>query len=449
MGKYRDLSGLRFGKLVVLERSLDNEKTKRDGKPRWKCRCDCGNTAYVLPYQLTAGVTKGCGCSNGQNLKEINIVKDLTGMKFGRLTVVKRVEDVVWKNGGIAPQWECHCECGNVVIKKSQGLIRGKSKSCGCLRREIGNKPFLFEEGQVVKTKHSEFLILQKHRTERSCGNNMDKKYLCQCVSCKEEQDILESTLKVGFGSCRGCSDTKSYPAKYFYWFLKQIGVDFQTEYSPEWLGKYRFDFYFRVAEIEYIVEVDGAQHYTHGHKRLTVDEVKEIDRLKDSLANANGIDVIRLDCRESKGKVIETAIKNSELSEIFDLSVVDWRMCAYKAISNKYRVFCDLWNAGNNTTQIEQITGSNANYISKCLQECAFYGLCEYDPKKESYRGSLQSTNGKRLRCIETGEIFNSAQECSKLSIEKFGVFLKGSCITRVCRKERPKYKGYSFEYI
>ena len=160
-------------------------------------------------------------------------------------------------------------------------------------------------------------------------------------------------------------------------------------------------------------------------------------------------MEVIRLNCSESKGKMIEAAIKNSNLSMLFDLSTVDWKSCASKAISSKYRLFCDLWNAGNNTTRIAELTGFNANYISKCLKECAFLKLCEYDPKKEQYRGSLQTTNGKKLRCIETGEVFRSAQECSKVSEEKFGVFLTGSGITRVCRKERTQYKGYSFEYI
>lgn len=449
MGEYKDLSGLRVGKLLVLERSLDNEKTQKDGKPRWKCQCDCGNTTFVLPYLLTTGKTKGCGCGKGENLKTYSVVEDLTGMRFGRLTVIRRVEDVYLKNGGKRAQWECQCDCGNHVIKRSQGLKSGKSKSCGCLRDEIGNKPFIFEEGQLVKTKYSEFCVLRKHRVKRDSGNIKDKKYLCQCTSCKEQQDILESILRAGIGSCRACSDVKSYPSKYVYWFLKQIGVEFIAEYSPEWLGRYRFDFYFTVEGKEYVVEVDGAQHSYTAHKRLSVEEAKEIDELKECLAKAHDVNVIRLDCMESKGKVVETAIKNSDLAKLFDLSVVDWKLCASKALPSKYRLFCDLWNNGNNTTQIAQITGSNANYISRCLKECAYLELCEYDPKKESYRGSIQSTNGKKLRCVETGDVFDSAQECSRVSEEKFGVFLKGSGITRVCRKERMHYKGYSFEYI
>lgn len=55
--KYEDLSGLRFGKLIVLNRI--EEITNRVA---WKCRCDCGNTTVVGSSALKRGVTKSCGC---------------------------------------------------------------------------------------------------------------------------------------------------------------------------------------------------------------------------------------------------------------------------------------------------------------------------------------------------------------------------------------------------
>ena len=54
---------------------------------------------------------------------------DLTGQKFGKLTVIKRVENDKFKN----VMWLCRCECGN--IKKIRGFQVKKSKSCGCLTR--------------------------------------------------------------------------------------------------------------------------------------------------------------------------------------------------------------------------------------------------------------------------------------------------------------------------
>jgi len=58
------------------------------------------------------------------------IRQDLTGRKFKRLTVVKKIE-----KGG----WECLCDCGNTTIAKdSHSLTSGKRKSCGCINKPHG-----------------------------------------------------------------------------------------------------------------------------------------------------------------------------------------------------------------------------------------------------------------------------------------------------------------------
>lgn len=54
---------------------------------------------------------------------------DRTGEKFGKLTVIRRVENAP---GGIT-RWECLCECGNTTVVRSRNLISGSVKSCGCL----------------------------------------------------------------------------------------------------------------------------------------------------------------------------------------------------------------------------------------------------------------------------------------------------------------------------
>lgn len=55
---------------------------------------------------------------------------DLTGMKYNKLTVVKRAENS--KNG--QARWECVCDCGNTTIVVSNNLKNGAVKSCGCLK---------------------------------------------------------------------------------------------------------------------------------------------------------------------------------------------------------------------------------------------------------------------------------------------------------------------------
>lgn len=64
-----DLTGQRFGRLLVVERSAAAKKSSA----RWVCQCDCGGHTEVYGYVLRADRAKSCGCNrprlNGSPLK--------------------------------------------------------------------------------------------------------------------------------------------------------------------------------------------------------------------------------------------------------------------------------------------------------------------------------------------------------------------------------------------
>lgn len=63
--------------------------------------------------------------------------EDLTGKRFGRLTVIKRVDDYYISPKGIKMiKWLCKCDCGNEIVTTGNCLKRGHTKSCGCLNTE-------------------------------------------------------------------------------------------------------------------------------------------------------------------------------------------------------------------------------------------------------------------------------------------------------------------------
>lgn len=62
---------------------------------------------------------------------------DLTGRKFGRLTVIKRADDYISPKGHRNIQWLCKCDCGNEAIIRAMYLKSGHTQSCGCLREEM------------------------------------------------------------------------------------------------------------------------------------------------------------------------------------------------------------------------------------------------------------------------------------------------------------------------
>ena len=60
-------------------------------------------------------------------------MKDMTGQRFGRLTVLRRAGSTRHREA----LWLCLCDCGNERTISGSSLRRGYSKSCGCLRDEI------------------------------------------------------------------------------------------------------------------------------------------------------------------------------------------------------------------------------------------------------------------------------------------------------------------------
>ena len=67
---------------------------------------------------------------------------NLTGMKFGRLTVIKQVDDYITQKGNHYPQWECMCNCkdGKCIVVRQDLLKRGATQSCGCYQKESSSR---------------------------------------------------------------------------------------------------------------------------------------------------------------------------------------------------------------------------------------------------------------------------------------------------------------------
>lgn len=87
---------------------------------------------------------------------------DLTGYRFGRLTVIQR-EDDYCKGKIKKAMWKCLCDCGNEAIVRGESLKSGYTKSCGCYREEriiegkrrknrVGKNVFVVEDDVVHVT---------------------------------------------------------------------------------------------------------------------------------------------------------------------------------------------------------------------------------------------------------------------------------------------------------
>jgi hypothetical protein len=99
-------------------------------------------------------------------------MNDLSGQRFGRLTVLRDSGKRYRKN----TIWNCLCDCGNTAKVYTSSLKRGHTKSCGCLQRE-----FAIENGRArykhggVKTRLYNIWVCMKKRCNNV--NSPDYKY--------------------------------------------------------------------------------------------------------------------------------------------------------------------------------------------------------------------------------------------------------------------------------
>lgn len=236
-------------------------------------------------------------------------------------------------------------------------------------------------------------------------GSNKKVKMVCPICGTVKEQSPNQLTMQ-GF-SCSACSDGISYPNKFIFNMLSQLHINFKNEMSCatpgfEWIvNRNRYDFYINVDDKKYFVEADGGWH--------RYQDMKDRDNQKDILANMHGIDVIRIDCNyhatSTRHDIIKNNILNSELSNIFDLSNIDWQLCERYSNTNLIIKACEYWNKGlTSVTQIALLMNMARNTITSYLKIGANMNICDYTVEKSKQYG--------RQNIRKTKNQYNNLQE-------------------------------------
>ena len=114
---------------------------------------------------------------------------DLSGRKFGKLTVLYRVENHISKNGNTRPVWHCKCDCGNEIDVLALNLTRNHTKSCGCARTDGRKKLTLDITGQ----RFGNLVAIKKVDNPTKKGT----KWLFKC-DCGNEVEALWNNVKNG-----------------------------------------------------------------------------------------------------------------------------------------------------------------------------------------------------------------------------------------------------------
>lgn len=306
----KDLTGMRFGKLIVIKQDKDYISPKGKHSPQWLCKCDCGKFVTVIGYSLTKkNGTKSCGCIS---IEQIRVLKrpryNLIGKRFGRLTVLERAEDYKIDTNNNKKRyacWLCKCDCGNKVIVKQNKLIQNRTKSCGCYRKEVTAKRI---RKDLTGMRFGKLLVLEYAGNFNSnrCINEQAL-WLCKC-DCGNNKIIKSQNLISGDTKSCGCMN--SFGESEIARLLTTMNIKYKTQYWFDDLknttGKHLyFDFaIFNKDKLIALIEYQGIQHYEdYGNFGKLQREVT--DKMKIEYCNKNNINLFEIRYDENIDKAI------------------------------------------------------------------------------------------------------------------------------------------------
>lgn len=175
--------GTRVGKLTVVE----STEQRKAGYIVWKCRCTCGGEIFLDTRCLQRESVKDCGCGSAVGPGQ----RDISGMRFGRLTAIRPTEERSRRGSMI---WICKCDCGKETRAELGQLTAGYKKSCGCL----GHPPVKDFIGKKFG------LLTVIAYAGKSAGVHQ---WRCRCA-CGQETVVGQTRLQTGKTRSCGCFRT-------------------------------------------------------------------------------------------------------------------------------------------------------------------------------------------------------------------------------------------------
>ena len=393
-----------------------------------------------------------CQLGNLLNKRNYNYVYNIGDIISNKVSQIEILEQIRTKNkisfNKKAYKYKC-LNCGNIDTISESNLINNYGCNVCC----ISPKKVLRGYNDIATTNPELIKYFANIEDVYKYSYSSSKSVNMKCPNCSYMKSMLISNLyKYGF-SCKKCGDKISYPNKFAFNLLEQLNIDFEYEFSPDWIKPKRYDFYFELDNKKYIVEMDGGMG--HGNKnnlsKQTAEETKAIDDYKDKLAKENDIEVIRINCLMSELKYIKDNILHSKLNDLFDLSSINWLECHEYACNSLVKITCDYWNNGiRSTKEIASIMKLCVVTVRKYLKQGAKLEWCDYDVeevkklnneaigKRRSIPIIQLSLNGKYIA------EFESAGKAEKqLSIKNLT-----SNISSCCKGKRNKIGGFKWMY-
>ena len=368
--------------IKIVNPDIDIIGRYENSKKHIDVRCKrCGTKYSSTPNNLLCG--KKCRiCSNKDNgiskmKTNEQFLKELNDLDVGIIALE------IYK--GKERKIKFQCKNGHMWLSRPHDILQGYyCPFCA------GNKVLKgFNDMWTTNPDIANMLYDKNIGYEVSKGSNQKLEFVCP--KCGHHKFISpHQIIKYGL-ACPVCSDGISYPNKFIMSLLSQLDViNLESEYSPDWIGKLRYDTHFFYNNKEYIVEMDGGL----GHGFYNCDAIrgiglngKDLDEYKDKMALEHNIFVIRIDCfytkMEDRFSYIKNSIQNSELSNIFDLSYIDYDKCNKYATDSLSIKSANLYDEGLSIKEISEKLNISYGTVYSWLKRLSSEGLCSYKPIK------------------------------------------------------------------
>lgn len=220
--------------------------------------------------------------------------KDITGNRFGRLTMIESTGESN-KHGHLI--WKCKCDCGNIHYATGYSLRKGDVKSCGCLLKE-----WSIESGKSKKRDLTGFtfglLTVIEQTDKRTSNGSIIWKCKCECGNTA----FVSNNRLIG-GGTKSCGCLHSRGEQIISSIFNQNNIKFETQKTFENCINSKtghclyFDFY--LPDYNCCIEYDGVQHFCYTdsgwNTKENFEETKYRDNIKNIFCKDNNIKLIRI----------------------------------------------------------------------------------------------------------------------------------------------------------
>lgn len=206
----RDLTGLIFGRLTVMNRVEDYVSSNGNHTAMWACKCECGTIKNISHTHLLSGATQSCGCLQRERASKQSF-KNLVGEKFGRLTVLALSENRTKSRGR---KWICQCECGTIKEVAQLALLNGSTVSCGCYNRDQLQRRNLID---LTGNTFGRWTVIERTECPSHIANITGSWWLCECgCEAHTKKVVRGSSLTSGKSESCGCLHKEKVSALHF-----------------------------------------------------------------------------------------------------------------------------------------------------------------------------------------------------------------------------------------